>query len=496
VEETATRSKAPVAASQVPLPQPRPAEAPARTSAEAAKAKDEAGKADDKGDDKGGAKNSGKDEAAAPPPPSACRIALTEEVAIAPSVPSIHGPGECGGDDLVRLEAVVLPNKKRVALTPTGIMRCTMATAVVNWIRNDVAPEVAKLGSEITALDNFDSYECRGRNGVPGAKLSEHGHANAIDVHGFKLADGRLIALTDRSEPREFREAVLHSACTRFPTVLGPDSDFHHEDHIHVDLIERRSNYRICQWDVLDPLPKVAPSIPEVRPDDAPPREVAEAVKPNDKAKDQSAAKVNDAKGNDSKGGDARSSDAKDIKGKDTKGKDADKPSKTGDDKAGNEAAGKDRIGRDTKQDTKPATDKVVKETGSETSVTPKPSSPAGGPAAKSPAETAGKDKPETRPAAEASKAAAEASKTAADHAMPDKASPNKSSADKESTDKTPTEKPSPEKASSEKASSGKTSSDKTSTEKPSRKKIAADRPASKKRRHRAREWNPFAGFF
>ncbi len=156
-------------------------------------------------------------------------------------------------------------------------MRCTMATAVVNWIRDDVAPEVAKLGSEIRTLDNFDSYECRGRNGVPGAHLSEHGKANAIDVHGFKLADGRMIELTDRTQPRELREAVLHSACTRFPTVLGPDSDGYHEDHIHLDLIERRSNYRICQWDVLDPLPKVAPLLPEKRPDDAPPREVAAA---------------------------------------------------------------------------------------------------------------------------------------------------------------------------------------------------------------------------
>jgi hypothetical protein len=198
-EATHTRPQGAVAASQVPLPQPRPAEAPARASAEAAKDK-EPGKGTDK-DGKNDSKNGGKDEAAAqvPPPPSACRLALTEEIAIAPSVPAIHGPGDCGGDDLVRLEAVVLPNKKRVALTPAGVMRCTMATAVVNWIRDDVAPEVAKLGSEMTTLDNFDSYECRGRNGVPGAHLSEHGHANAIDVHGFKLADGRLIDLTDRT---------------------------------------------------------------------------------------------------------------------------------------------------------------------------------------------------------------------------------------------------------------------------------------------------------
>ena len=42
------------------------------------------------------------------------------------------------------------------------------------------------------------------------------------------------------------------SVCTRFTTVLGPGSDGYHEDHIHIDLAERRSGYRICQWDIRD----------------------------------------------------------------------------------------------------------------------------------------------------------------------------------------------------------------------------------------------------
>ena len=57
--------------------------------------------------------------------------------------------------------------------------------------------------------------------------------------------------------------------------MLGPGSDWYHEDHIHLDLMERRNNYRICQWDVLDPLPQKAPLLPAGRPEDAPPREVA-----------------------------------------------------------------------------------------------------------------------------------------------------------------------------------------------------------------------------
>ena len=89
------------------------------------------------------------------------------------------------------------------------------------------------------------------------------------------LADryGRLVA--PRHVPRELRENVLHSVCARFSTVLGPGSDGYHEDHIHLDLMERHSNYRICQWNVWDSLPKIAPLLPAARPDEAPPREAA-----------------------------------------------------------------------------------------------------------------------------------------------------------------------------------------------------------------------------
>jgi hypothetical protein len=213
--------------------------------------------------------------ASAPPPPSACRLALTDEIAIAPSIPDIHGAGGCGGEDLVRLEAVVLPDKRRVSVKPAAILRCAMASAIADWIRTDIAPLAASLGSVISDLDNFDSFDCRGRNGVLGARLSEHGRANALDVRALKLANGQSISLVDRTVSREVRESVLRSVCARFSTVLGPGSDGYHEDHIHLDLMERHNNYKICQWDVWDPLPQIAPLLPAGRPDEAPPREVA-----------------------------------------------------------------------------------------------------------------------------------------------------------------------------------------------------------------------------
>jgi hypothetical protein len=262
--EPRTRGKARHAV--VPLPKPRPAEAPSAVPEQPAE-KEQA--------------PAGKEQAAPPAPqPSACRLALTDAIALAPSIPDIRGAGGCGGDDLVRLEAIVLPDKRQVAVKPAAILRCTMASAIADWIRGDIAPLAERLGGTVAELDNFDSFECRGRNRVVGAKLSEHGRANALDVRGFRLADGTSISLTDRSVPRQLRETVLHSACARFSTVLGPSSDWYHEDHIHLDLMERRGNYRICQWDVLDPLPPKAPLLPAERPEEAPPREVAD--KPED----------------------------------------------------------------------------------------------------------------------------------------------------------------------------------------------------------------------
>ena len=246
----------------VPLPRPRPAEAPQGEASTAAEPAEKQGE-------------EGAPASSEEPKISACRRALTEDIAIAPSIADINGPRGCGGTDLVRLEAIVLPNKHKVAVSPPATLRCTMASAVADWVRTDVAAVAAKQNSEPAVLDNFDSYECRGFNRVPGAHLSEHGRANALDVRAIKLANGTSIGLTDRSVPRDVRETVLHSVCSRFSTVLGPDSDWYHEDHIHLDLAERRNNYRICQWDVLDPLPKVAPLLPAERPEDAPPREVA-----------------------------------------------------------------------------------------------------------------------------------------------------------------------------------------------------------------------------
>jgi hypothetical protein len=211
--------------------------------------------------------------AAAPAAPSACQVRLAK-IAVFQPLPTLVGPGECGAVDAVHLDAVILPDQSKVAVTPAGILRCPMAEELAHWVREDVAPTATKLGSPLRVLDNFDSYECRGRNRVRGATLSEHGRADAIDVRLFKLADGRSLTLTDVNVDKTWRETIKASVCARFSTVLGPGSDGNHEEHIHLDLAERRNNYKLCEWDVrVPPLPS-PPAVAQAE-DTAPPAEAA-----------------------------------------------------------------------------------------------------------------------------------------------------------------------------------------------------------------------------
>lgn len=162
----------------------------------------------------------------------------------------ILGVGGCGASDAVRLEAMPLDGGGRVVLNPPAVLRCGMAEAVVNWLNHDVAPLARATGSALVGLSVAGSYECRGRNRVMGARLSQHGTANAIDVRALQLANGSLLSLTDPKADKAARQGLLGTSCARFTTVLGPGSDGAHEDHIHLDVIERRNGYRICQWDV------------------------------------------------------------------------------------------------------------------------------------------------------------------------------------------------------------------------------------------------------
>ena len=185
------------------------------------------------------------------------------EIAVIEKMPRLVGPDACGGGDMVQLNAVVLAGGEHIALKPAPVLRCHFAESLASWLRDEAAPRATKLGAALRTIETYDDFECRGRNRVAGAKLSEHGKGNAVDLRAFVLADGRAVSLTDVTVAKEFRDDLRESACHRFTTVLGPGSDSYHESHIHLDLAARRQGYRMCQWDVREPaVTEVAARVP------------------------------------------------------------------------------------------------------------------------------------------------------------------------------------------------------------------------------------------
>jgi hypothetical protein len=180
------------------------------------------------------------------------------EIAAIELLPRLIGPGECGGRDMIRLNAVLLSNRKRVEIRPTAVLRCAMAESFAAWVRDAASDHVAVLGDGLRTVDILGSYDCRGRNSVADAKLSEHAKGNAIDVRALIMAGGRHIDLTDETVSKPVRDNLRDSACHRFQTVVGPGADSYHSNHIHLDILERHRGVRICQWDVREPPPPPA----------------------------------------------------------------------------------------------------------------------------------------------------------------------------------------------------------------------------------------------
>lgn len=131
--------------------------------------------------------------------------------------------------------------------TPTanlGAMTCDLASHFAAWTRYAVRPAARLyLGSEVVRVETFGTYACRdvrGSGGTIAGKLSEHGRANAIDISAFVLADGRRISILsnwrDDGPTAQFLQAIHASACKRFRTVLSPDYNSAHRDHLHFDM--------------------------------------------------------------------------------------------------------------------------------------------------------------------------------------------------------------------------------------------------------------------
>lgn len=130
-----------------------------------------------------------------------------------------------------------------IGVPVTGItaMRCGLAEQFIGWTRNAVAPAAFQiLGSQLVKVETMGTYACRNTVGTPLARLSGHALANAVDVSAFILADGRRISVkgdwrSGDADVQRFWTVIHASACKRFGTVLSPNYNAAHYDHLHLE---------------------------------------------------------------------------------------------------------------------------------------------------------------------------------------------------------------------------------------------------------------------
>jgi hypothetical protein len=137
-----------------------------------------------------------------------------------------------------------------IGIGPPATMTCRLAEGLALWTRQVREAADKELGEALKGFTLGGTYVCRGQNHGVEAQLSEHSFANAADVMGFSFANRAPIlvgSLPEGSKEAAFLASVRKQACDAFSTVLGPGSDEHHANHLHLDQRERKAGYRLCQ---------------------------------------------------------------------------------------------------------------------------------------------------------------------------------------------------------------------------------------------------------
>src|SRR5688572_2457012 len=190
--------------------------------------------------------------------PVACQAALAQAtMQHGPLQDRSTGPG-CGFANAVRIE------RTSVGVSAPFPLSCRAALSLAMWERHVLQDAAsAHLGSRVASMQHLGSYACRNIYGEAKRRRSQHATADALDIAGFVLADGRRVSVVDDWQQRaqamdataanavdassspeaRFLRALHDGACRYFDAVLGPDYNRAHADHFHFD----RGAVRVCR---------------------------------------------------------------------------------------------------------------------------------------------------------------------------------------------------------------------------------------------------------
>jgi hypothetical protein len=140
------------------------------------------------------------------------------------------------------VRGAILLGDRPLKLSPVRpMMACPLAAAFLLWSRYSVEPAArAFLHTDLKQIDHFGVYACRRVNSQAVGNPSAHARAEAIDVAGFRFGNGKQVKVLDdwtRQGPEsQFLHQVRADACHAFATVLSPDYNALHANHLHLEI--------------------------------------------------------------------------------------------------------------------------------------------------------------------------------------------------------------------------------------------------------------------
>lgn len=182
--------------------------------------------------------------------PGGCRTLIARAGIAWRALAPRSGGGVCGYSNGIAWAAGGAREARYAPAAPP--LACPLAAALAMWEWDIVQPAAVRaFGTTVAGIDHYGSYACRRLYGRARGGWSEHAGANAIDIAGFRLTDGRRITVARdwRGVGAEaaFLRDVRDGACRLFATTLSPDFNAAHRDHFHLDEARRGGGWRICR---------------------------------------------------------------------------------------------------------------------------------------------------------------------------------------------------------------------------------------------------------
>ena len=170
-------------------------------------------------------------------------VLIAPHVAATPVADATNADG-CGWHNGMRVASV------GGARLTVDKLTCELTAALGLWLIHEVQPEAQRrLGSAVVAVRHAGGYACRNIQGSAQHRhlRSEHASANALDIKGFTLADGREISVLrhwlGEGPEAKFLHQIHARACPYFRVAIGPAYNAAHRDHFHYD----RGRFRTCR---------------------------------------------------------------------------------------------------------------------------------------------------------------------------------------------------------------------------------------------------------